>query len=291
MTVLAPNLLCVLSHAMTNETVTGATLPYGRQGEGEPLLLLHGLGASRRMWDPVIDILAEQRDVIACDLPGFGDARRLPRQLPPTVEHLADAIERFAGSLGLDRPHVVGNSLGGAVALELARRDVVASTTCLSPAGFFDDRAAARVRLMLGVFPTLTRALRPVLPALLTTAPGRAAILGLVVAHPGKVPKSAAMQLLEGTVTAPGYRETLNAALPYRVEPFHAHRRLTIAWAAKDKILTLEQAQRARAILPDAEHLLLTDCGHVPVWDDPTYVAATILHASRPLTTVTGDRS
>ena len=276
---------------MTNNTVTGATLPYRRRGDGEPLLLLHGLGASKEMWEPVIEILAEQRDTVACDLPGFGEARCLPRQMPPTVEHLADAVEEFARSLGLDRPHVVGNSLGGALALELARRDLVASTTCLSPAGFFDDRAAARVRLLLGVFPALTRVLRPALAALLTTEAGRAALLGLVVGHPGNVPKRAALRLLEDTISAPGYHDTLNAALPYRVQPFRAQAPLTVAWAAKDKILTLEQAQRAREVLPDAEHVLLTGCGHVPVWDEPTYVAATILHASRPLTTTTGDRS
>ena len=95
-------------------------LAFTRRGAGAPLVLLHGLGSSRRAWDPVVPALAERFDVLAVDLPGFGDSKPFPPQLEPHPAALAAAVDGLLEDLGIDAPHLVGNSLGGWVALELA---------------------------------------------------------------------------------------------------------------------------------------------------------------------------
>ena len=107
-----------------------------RRGEGPPLVLMAGIGMAGAAWDPVLDRLARERETWAVDLPGFGRSAWFADGAPCGIEALSDSVEAFLGEAGLERPHVAGNSLGGAVALELGRRDVVASVTALSPAGF-----------------------------------------------------------------------------------------------------------------------------------------------------------
>lgn len=102
-----------------------AWLAHERRGSGPPLVLIHGLGSHWQVWLPVLDEVARHRDVIALDLPGFGASPPLPtaRGWPAegSVDHLADRVAAFLAGLGLDRPAVAGNSLGGGVALELGR--------------------------------------------------------------------------------------------------------------------------------------------------------------------------
>src|SRR5829696_908562 len=104
-------------------------LAYTRVGSGEPLLLLHGIGHHRQAWDPVVDILATERDVIAVDLPGFGASPGLPDGLAYDLATTTAVFGAFCEALELDRPHVAGNSLGGLLALELGREQLVRSVT------------------------------------------------------------------------------------------------------------------------------------------------------------------
>src|SRR3954454_7461234 len=106
-----------------------------RAGSGEPLMLLHGLGLSWRCWRPVLGTLERAHEVVAMDLAGFGAAPPLPRDKRPTVDALSDAIEGALDEVGLDAVHVAGNSLGGWIAIELARRGRARSVVALSPAG------------------------------------------------------------------------------------------------------------------------------------------------------------
>src|SRR5689334_2543633 len=94
-------------------------LRYSRAGAGEALVLLHGIGSYRGAWDPVVPALAAQFDVLAVDLPGFGESPTLPVGQEPTPAALAGAVGGLLDELGIVRPHVAGNSLGGWVALEL----------------------------------------------------------------------------------------------------------------------------------------------------------------------------
>lgn len=100
------------------------------------MVLLHGIGHHRQAWDPVLRILASERDVIAVGLPGFGDSPSLPAGLSYGVRTVVPVLASFFDALGLVRPHVAGNSLGGLLALELGREKSVRSVYTFSPAGF-----------------------------------------------------------------------------------------------------------------------------------------------------------
>lgn len=120
-----------------------------RRGSGEPLVLVHGIGSQWRIWEPVLDALAADFDVIALDLPGFG---RTPHDgTGPTVTDQAQRVAAFCTELGLERPHVAGNSMGGGIVLELARMGAVASATAVSPVGFWTGRELAFAQRSLRV--------------------------------------------------------------------------------------------------------------------------------------------
>jgi len=95
-------------------------LAHERTGSGPPLVLLHGIGLDRACWEPVLGLLEPGRDVLAVDLPGFGGSAMVGGT--PTIAALASAVGALVRALGLAPPHVAGNSLGGAVALELGAR-------------------------------------------------------------------------------------------------------------------------------------------------------------------------
>ena len=122
------------------ETVDGLRLRYVRRGQGPPVVLLHGLAASLYTWKDVLPALAAHHDVIALDLPGFGRSPVPAAGLPGDMSGVVAGVTEVFAVLGLDRPHVAGNSLGGAIALELAAAGRVASATALSPAGFCTPR-------------------------------------------------------------------------------------------------------------------------------------------------------
>lgn len=86
------------------------TMSYARVGTGEPLLLLHGIGHHRQAWDPVVHILAAEREVIAVDLPGFGESPALPDGLTHDLGTVVPALGGLCEALEIERPHVVSNS-------------------------------------------------------------------------------------------------------------------------------------------------------------------------------------
>jgi pimeloyl-ACP methyl ester carboxylesterase len=247
-------------------------LAHSRTGDGPPIVLLHGIGLDRAVWDPVVPLLAREHEVIAVDLPGFGASAALGGT--PSVEALAEAVE----SLGLEHPHVAGNSLGGGVALELGRRGWAGSVCALSPIGFATGRERAYARVFLNT----VHAMASALDGHAETAYGgpirRTALAGLIMSRPWNVPAGAAAHMNHTTAQAPGWDATLPAVTSWR--PAMPACRTTIAWAEKDRLLLAgRQAPRARRWLPEARHVTLHGCGHVPMWDDPEQVAQAILDA------------
>ena len=253
-------------------------LSHIRQGSGEPLVLIHGIGSQWQMWGPVLDRLGDQRDVVALDLPGFGASP--PLRGETSVATLADAVAELIAEHGLDRPHVAGNSLGGLLALELARTGRARSATGLSPLGFARGREIAFARRSLAGARLLARALRPIAPALLTPAPGRALLQSQFFARPWRLPPADAIEATRNIADSPGFA----AALPlagFAWEHGDLDVPVTVAWGARDRLLIPRQAARARRLLPGADHLMLRGCGHVPTWDDPEQVAGVLLAGSR----------
>jgi pimeloyl-ACP methyl ester carboxylesterase len=241
-------------------------IAYTSTGSGEPLVLLHALGTDRHMWDPVIDRLAQEREVIAVDMPGFGESSAISPAAP------ADLAEAIDAELGLDRPHVAGNSLGGWVALELALAGRARSVTAIAPAGMWEQPLTPK----RSVARRLARALNPALPSLLKTERGRRVALGGTTAHPERIPYAAALQLVRAYAEAPGF-ESANAAM--RAGRFTGLAEievpLTLAWPEHDRLVA-----RPRAVGAFAHEARLPGCGHMPTWDDPEQVARLLLAGS-----------
>ena len=115
-----------------------------RRGSGDALLLIHGIGHRWQAWEPVIDKLAEHHSVVAIDLPGFGRSPVPEGGMPGSMLATVGLIAGYLKDEGLERPHVAGNSLGGAIALELAAAGLVSSATVFSPGGFYTEAERRR---------------------------------------------------------------------------------------------------------------------------------------------------
>jgi pimeloyl-ACP methyl ester carboxylesterase len=276
------------------EIVAGCAVE--RTGSGEPLVLLHGIGSRRQIWAPLLPGLTGVRDVVALDLPGFGEASGQPsaagRFPAGSVGALADAVEAVCAALDLDRPHVAGNSMGGAVALELGRRGAARSVTAFSPAGFWGRGGLAWCRGLI----TGARGLGGAVPAglvrtLAATPVARPLVFGPFSAHPRRTGPDALAADAAALVAASGYTDSLRAfarlswaqALgPDGEGPGELARTpAVVAWGTRDLVLPYRpQAARARALLPAAVHLPLPSCGHIPFADDPQACLAALFRAS-----------
>ena len=254
-----------------------------RQGSGEPLVLLHGIGHHWQAWSPVLPRLAAEHAVLAVDSPGFGRSPALPPGVPPTVWAYADAFQAFFAEEGLDRPHVAGSSMGGAIALELARRGAVASATAFSPAGFWSPGELRYCQLSLGALAGMPAAVRPAVEAAARTRVGRAALFAQLVKRPMAIPAEEAVSTLRDAWAAPAFAAALRAFNGYEFTAGNEldDAQVSVAWGDADRLLPYaRQAPRARAALPYARHVTL-DAGHLPFTDDPAAVAAVVLETTR----------
>jgi pimeloyl-ACP methyl ester carboxylesterase len=244
-------------------------LHFDRAGSGEPLVLLHPLGADRGVWEPVIGLLCAQHDVIAMDMPGFGDSPELAPGLEATPAALAGPVAATLDSLGLGRAHVAGISLGAWVGLEFARTARALSATAICPAGFWSRPLGPRPETGRRAALAVVRAGAP----LLRTRRGRELALRGVTRHPERVPADAARRLVRAYAHAPGFSRA-NAAM--RSASFAGMEEIdvpvTLAWAEYDRLV-----RPPRRPPQGVRTILLPDCGHLPTWDDPGAVAAAIL--------------
>lgn len=262
-------------------------LAFERHGAGEPLVLVHGVTHRRQAWYPVLDELAEQREVILVDLPGHGESPPLVTAGRPVAEVLREHFKQFLADLGLDRPHVAGNSLGGLVALVAGVEGDARSVTALSPAGFWRSRAQfAYTRQIFLRACAMSERLGPRAELLAHTRGGRKVMYGLLTAHPARVSPDQALGDVRGFLYArPALRTLLQAAEPFEGEmPLDVP--VTIAWAARDLVLPPWQAEVAKQALPLAEHILMRGVGHVPMTDDPRFVAKILLQGSAPVASI-----
>lgn len=247
-------------------------------GSGEPLVLLHGLGSASDAWGPVLAPLAARHEVLAVDLPGFGGSPPLPDGVLPTPEALADAVERVLDALGLAAPHLCGNSLGGWVALELARRGRARSLVLISPAGFWNEAERRFALASLKAAHLQARALAPAGRAAMAVPPVRTAFFAQIRRRPRRVPvREAAQQVRQSA--KPEFALTRDVTLDGR----RAERLGEIAcptlilWGTRDLLLPVRQAKAALAAIRGARLVRLRGLGHVPMADDSERVAGAIL--------------
>ncbi len=178
-----------------------------RSGSGEPLLLLHGLGSSRRDFTAVVAELSERFDVLNVELPGAGRSRHLDER--PTVAAITDAVERTLDAADVASVHVLGNSLGARVALELARRGRARSVVAVAPSGMnlLPERIAQGAGLALAR--VVGRTASPAFGALSRSALGRTALLAPLKVRPWSTSLEEAIGAREGFADSRDYWRTL----------------------------------------------------------------------------------
>jgi pimeloyl-ACP methyl ester carboxylesterase len=242
-------------------------------GDGPPVLAIHGLGATKGSFVPTLAALSDRHRVIALDLPGFGDSDK-PIGAAYDAPFFARACAELLDALKLDRVHLIGNSLGGRVALEIALRwpDRVERLVLLAP-----SLAWRRAR----PWAPLVRLTRPEL-GLVHLAP-RAIVDGVVrVLIPGANDGWVAAgvdEFLRSYLTPSGRAAFYAAARHiYLDEPHGADgfwTRLTalgpealFVWGRRDRVVPIGFKRHVADALPRARHLEL-DCGHVPQIERP----------------------
>jgi pimeloyl-ACP methyl ester carboxylesterase len=255
-------------------------LAYERMGSGPSLVLLHGVGHRRQAWGAVLDRLAPHRDVILVDLPGHGESPPLD-QRRPIVDALLGPVTELLGELGVERPHVAGNSLGGRLALEAAAAGWAASATGLSPAGFWrTEREKTQARAIFKAMEAAGVPLRRFGPALSRHTAGRAVLYGAIVSRPSRMPAEQALGDMTAFLAARDALHAVLADLTSFTGQVPEQIPVTIAWGTKDRLLLPPQVLVAKDLLPRARIRPLPGCGHVPMTDDPALVADVLLQGS-----------
>jgi pimeloyl-ACP methyl ester carboxylesterase len=251
-----------------------------RQGTGEPLVLIHGIGHRLQAWLPVLDRLAAHHDVLALDLPGFGDSPVPPDGMPPDMATTVALLAEFLAGEGLDRPHVAGYSLGGAISLELAAAGLARSATAFSPAGFFTPAERRRALAILTLLRATAFVPTPLIRRTMRVEALRAICYAPLLAYPGRLEYQRAVDDALALRGGRGFASVARASRGYRFTGA-PEVPVTIGWGTQDRIFPARQAERARQLLPQARHVPLPACGHVPMSDAPDLVANLILNTTR----------
>ena len=258
-------------------------MKYLRSGSGKPLLLIHGIGGSAKSWSTIWPALAERRDVIAIDLPGFGDTPRLAGET--SMRTLSDAVTSFIDAQGLRGIDVVGSSMGARLVLELARRGgVVGSVVSLDPGGFWRgwERHAFFSSIWLSI--RAVRLLQPLMPAISRSKVARTMLLAQFSRRPWALEPDVVLDEMRAYAQATAFDELLHD-LAYGEEQKGAAggsvgAPLIIGWGRNDKVCLPKQAKRALALFPDARMHWFERCGHFPHWDAPQETVRLILDSS-----------
>ena len=239
-------------------------------GSGEPLVLFHGVGASRVVWRHVTPLLAPRRRVIAPDLPGFGESAPAGPgfDLEPTARALADRLAEAAGG----RFDLVGNSLGGAVAVELAaiRPDLIRRLVLSAPAGFTPPKPALAdvAGAVLGPLTTLRRTVGVPLAGSPTA---RRALLYGTIAEPQRLSAEDARTMLEASRGSTRIGAAVETLLKTDLLPVLKRVRapLGLIWGTHDRIVPIAALERIREIREDAAVEILDDAAHLPQLEHP----------------------
>ncbi|MFD8001694.1 alpha/beta fold hydrolase [Streptomyces mirabilis] len=249
-----------------------------------PVLLLHGIGRSLEDWAPQYPRLAQGRRLIALDLPGFGFSARSPE--PTTLKVLARGVIDTLDTLGEQRPlHLLGNSLGGAIAQQILVLDPerVAGLVLVNSAGFGAEVALPLRLLTLPVLgrlatrrPTragtrMTERLPFADPALATRERIDHALAIARQPDPSAVLLETARELATVRGVKSGWRAELTTAVGKHPRP------TLIIWGDRDRVLPVRHLDFARRLLPHAETHLLPGIGHMPQIECPDEFATRVL--------------
>ncbi len=254
-----------------------------RAGDGEPVVLLHGFTGHWRHWKPVLADLVARYEVIAPTLSGHNGGPAYPTGM--RLEKVADAgdsLERHLDQLGVGTAHFVGNSMGGALALELAKRGRARSVVALSPGGGWEPsgREPERIARFFARQMRMVRASRRQIPRLMRWSGARKLALWDIMRHGELLSPADAVDLSFdplGCTVVDDVLSSLRAGRAHLEDLDEIAAPTLLAWAERDRILPLATCSaRFRREVPDAEFRVLPRVGHVPMWDDTRLVVETI---------------
>jgi pimeloyl-ACP methyl ester carboxylesterase len=248
-----------------------------RAGAGEPLVLIHGIGSSWRVWKPVLELLERRHEVLAISLPGYGESP--PIEGKPTVPALVDAVEQELDAMGWDTAHIAGNSMGGWITAELAARGRARSGIAIDPAGLWTAKELHYSRGSLRRSHRMARAMAPIADRLMPNPLLRTLAFSQVQSRGWRNDPEEAAYAIRAYAESPSFLETLdwiesNHAMPQGLEAIDCP--FLVVWGAWDVLLPLRQAKRWERLIPGAEVRVLPRLGHVPMADDPDTVAGLI---------------
>jgi len=226
--------------------------------------------------------LAEHREVIAIDLPGFGQSAPMAGEV--SIATLTDAVEGFLASEGLGEADVVGSSMGARMVLEMARRGYPGTVVALDPGGFWNDTQQRIFGASIKASVALVRAIQPALPALTRSRVGRTTLLAQFSAKPWALPADLVLTELRGFDASPSLDPALTA-LARGPKQQGASRdalrgRIVIGWGRQDRVTLPSQAKTATDRFPGAKLHWFESCGHFPQWDQPAQTVRLILDST-----------
>lgn len=253
-----------------------------RAGRGEPVVLLHGFTGTWAHWRPVLADLAARYEVIAPTLAGHAGGPPLELSGKAVIEDAADHLEQHLDDLGVSTAHFVGNSMGGLLSLELAKRGRARSVVALSPGGMWDPASgeAARIAAFFTRQVKLTKATIRQAPRLVARPGARRLAFRDIMRHGEVVPAVDAVDLMRTSIECRVIDDVIHA-LRAGIAHIDGLDQITsptrIAWAELDRILPMAtHSPRARREIPDVDYVVLPRVGHVPMWDDTRLVVRTI---------------
>ena len=256
--------------------------PAHRGGTGPPLVCLHGFTGTWRVWELVLPALERHHDVLAPTLLGHAGGPRLEGTVRASA--VPDAVEHAMDSAGFRTAHIVGNSLGGFVALELAARGRAESVVALAPAGGWEPSTAWAEEMLVSfvTFQDQLRAAAPHAEAIVATVEGRRRATELIATSFEHIPAELVAHIIQGVASAPAVRAMVEYALREGYPALDAERitcPVRMVWGTGDRLLPWPSAavRFRRDWLPQAEWVELDGVGHCPQLDVPLETAQLIL--------------
>ena len=259
--------------------------PFHRAGAGEPLVLLHGFTDTWRTWELVLPALEREHDVLAPTLPGHAGGPPLAPEADEAA--IADAVERAMDAAGFETAHVVGNSLGGYVALHLAARGRARTVVALAPAGGWAEEDASYEET-LAYFTSMQELVKHAAPyadEIVATPEGRRRATLMTAERFEHLPAELLAHQIRGAAQCPAVAPLVAYATRrgWTLDPERIACPVRVVWGTEDRLLRWPRAAaRFRdQWTPQADWVELEGVGHCPQLDVPLETAQLILGFTR----------
>ena len=257
-----------------------------RGGSGPPLVLIHGFTDTWRTWELVLPALERRHEVLAPTLAGHAGGPSIDGAVTPTA--LVDSVERAIDEAGFEMPDIVGNSLGGYVALALAARGRARTVVALAPGGGWapGDPGAGDAIERHRTTQELVRGAAPYAQQITSSPEGRRRASEFLTVRFEHLPPELLAHQIEGAANCPAALPLLEhlGEVGYRLDAERITCPVRIVWGTEDRILPWPAAARRyrEDWLPQADWVVLDGVGHCPQLDVPAEAGELILGVTAP---------